>query len=98
MKLISLQEFQRTAGLSDQALVWLLVNNRLRCQVDQSEGLMVDAESADTQALVAAITTAAQRVFASAQPVLQERVAGIIGRHLEEIIEEAVAIAQSSRT
>lgn len=97
MKLLRISEFQRLSGLSDRALAWLVVNNRLPCQADPKQGIMVDVESVEIGTLVSAIAARKEELLKERHSFLAERFANIIGKSLEEILDEALAAVMTSQ-
>ena len=95
MKLISLRDFQNISNLSDRALLWLLVNQRLTCQCDQSGAIMIDADSLQVKELVKAISTRSAELVTAKMPVISERFANIVARRLDDILEQALAALRS---
>jgi|GEM_PF-3478697 len=88
---LSLGEFQKLTGISDAALLWLLKNNKLRCQVDSKKGLIVCPENLELQNLVEAVARRKQKVLAKHEKLLIEKMARIIRENFEAITEEAIA-------
>ena len=95
MKLVTLENFQKLAGLSDRALCWLLVRNRLRCENDAQHGLMVDLDSLETRELLKSISAEQSSALESGQRLLIERLAGVATKGFEEIVNQACSLIQA---
>lgn len=88
---IPLAEFQALTGLTDQALLHLLRENRLPVSASAA-GLLVDTGAAELPLLVEALRTAHDRALQERESLLIEEVGQIINGELDEIIAEALAI------
>ena len=96
MTLVTLTEFQRITGLSDQALLWLLKDNQLECSIDEENGLMIDIESTNTTELIKAVALKHEQVLERHKRIVSERFARIISEQMEEIARDVIARIESS--
>ncbi|MBX7145529.1 MAG: hypothetical protein K1X79_13850 [Oligoflexia bacterium] len=95
MKQVSLSEFQRLTALPDRAVLWLLYNNRIKCSVDASKGLLVDIDSVENADIVGALTARQESVTAQNMETLSAQVGDIIQDELDRIVDEACARLQT---
>ena len=91
MQPISLKEFQKIAGLSDSSLVWLLVNKRLACCVDDNQQIMVRMDKVKTSDLLDSILKRQRESVALNESLILERFTSIIAENLEEICARVMA-------
>ena len=91
MKAVTLSEFRRLTGVSDSALVWLLENKKLVCQLDKERGILVDLDSAQLKELIQSISTKKNKALSDQASLISERFARIISDNFEAIAEEALA-------
>ena len=91
MKAVTLSEFRRLTGVSDSALVWLLENKKLVCQLDKERGILVDLDSAQLKELIQSISTKKNEALSDQASLISERFARIISDNFEAIAEEALA-------
>ncbi|MFM1849037.1 MAG: hypothetical protein RL417_2511 [Pseudomonadota bacterium] len=87
---IPLAEFQRLSGLSDSAIVWLLIHNKIPLAYSPATGISVDAGHPTTADLVAAITHQHEAGLEADAPLIRERMRTLINTHLESILESAL--------
>lgn len=91
MKLIKLAEFQDLLDLSDSAMVCLLRENKLKFSLSQDQGLMIDIEEVQINQLVQAIITLRAELLNQNSELIAEKMAALVGKNLERLIEEALA-------
>lgn len=91
MKLIRLAEFQDLLNLSDRALTCLLRENKLKMSINQQTGLLIDIEDVQVDQLVQAIIHLRTDMLGQNSELIAERLAALIGRNLECLIEEALS-------
>jgi len=96
MKLVTLRQFQNHSGISDRALVWLLSHNKLPCQVKEQNQLMVDIDAVEVRDLVHAIATQSEKIGHKRRNVIAERLANIVSKHLDGIIDEVLRVVKPS--
>lgn len=90
MKLVTLSDFQKLAGLSDKALSWLLTRNLVACQTDAARGILVDLDSVETGDLLKSIAARRSRVLREGDRLMMEKLAAVATRNFEDIIEQVV--------
>jgi hypothetical protein len=95
MKLCPLSEFKKTSGLSDQALIWLLCNNKKACQIDSKLGLCIDLESIRLEQLISASKAKTLQNLKENKEIIVERLALIVNARVQEILDEAIMASQS---
>ena len=90
MKKINLQDFQKLSGLSDKAMLWLLINGKLPISLD-SNTITIDPSGLDMRSLIQSIAVRVQERFSSHQALIEERLESLIAEKLEDLVEEAIA-------
>ena len=90
MKPLSLEEFQRTSGLSDAAMLWLLRHKSEYCSMVDGQ-LSIEAGSVDLQALIASMAARERSLFDEQARLIVERFARIISNHLDSVFAKAAA-------
>ena len=93
MSRISLREFQELAALSDAALVWLLLNQKLELSLD-GDGLNVEVGSLSAKKLIAALSTARIDALQRSEAFLGEKLATVLSKEFEQIVDDALRIAE----
>ncbi|MCB0309782.1 MAG: hypothetical protein KDD42_01025 [Bdellovibrionales bacterium] len=97
MKLLTLEEFQKLTSISDRAIVWLLKNKKLACQINDQNELLVDIESAQIKDLVSAISARHLELMTNNRRLVSERLAKIVSSKLEEFLDQALQVVINSR-
>ena len=90
MKSLTIEEFQRTAGLSDAAVLWLLRKKPELWSLADGQ-LTIDAGSADLASLIEAMAAREGALLEEQRRLVTERIARIIGNHLDALFTEAAA-------
>jgi hypothetical protein len=90
MTLVTLHELQHLTGLSDRAMLHLLEQEGTACVVDADKGLLLDADSVSVKTLVSSLLKRTRDTLDEQENVLVARFSGIIGEHIEEILDDAV--------
>jgi len=88
MTLIKLSEFHQITGISLEALSRLLINNTLKCHIDEKKGIMVDIESIETKNLIESIIEQQRNAFERDKRIISEKLARIIGVYFEQITDD----------
>jgi hypothetical protein len=97
MNKVSLKEFKNISGLSDRALVHLLIENSISIEYSEEEGILIDIESANVDHLIRATIKQQKEILSSKKKLYMESFASLIAEHLELIVDEAIMLARSQK-
>jgi hypothetical protein len=91
MKMISLREFQSATGLSNDALVWLIKNNKLTFEYNKTKGLLVDIDGVNKNQLIQSMLEKEVSDLESNKDIIKERLSIVVASKVEELFEEALS-------
>ena len=90
MTYLSLRQFQHITGISDAALGCLLRESLVPCSLSKEGHLQINADAVEIKKLMASITAAKQAAFAAYEDIAIEKLASIISRNMEGIIDQVL--------
>jgi len=91
VKLQTLEQFQRTCGLSDRVLLWLLSHGKIAVVLEPQ--IMIDVDSVENQEIIRALISSASTIDLPTEPLVQERLAAVVSEFMDSVVDEAIAIA-----
>ena len=95
---MKLSEFQKLTGLSDEALFWLLREEKLACSVDEHGSIYVNPEHVAIKKTLSEVLSIKREVMSEHVDILSEKCGKLIDRKIDELTSEAIEqlIRQSS--
>lgn len=91
MKMVSLNDFQNATGLSNEALLWLLKNNKLQISQHEKKGILVEISSVEKSELIKSMLHRDISLLEQNKGLIKERMSLIINQQLEELLDKALA-------
>jgi len=90
MTQIKLADFQRMAGLSDAACMWLLRHDRLHLKVDADRTLWVDVQGGELKDMLEAISPKERSPNSEEEDPFVERLMRLVLGEVESAVQQAL--------
>ena len=89
-KLLSLTDFQNSCGLDDKSLLWLIKNNKLEIEYDESTGISVNCASINNKVMIESILQSQMSQLQSQKELIKEKISVILEDQLEKLLDETL--------